>query len=155
MAAADVTALIVPQGKILDFIDGTLRNETPEEYVRQEIEKSIVREYRYLPDEIAVEFRVKLGSSSKRTDIAIFPEGAPHKQETVWAIVECKRPSISSKSKKEGVKQLRSYLSACANAEFGMWTNGQERFCFRKVQKDRVCSPILSRNFSPGRVLAR
>ena len=136
MAAADVTALIVPQGKILDFIDGTLRNETPEEYVRQEIEKSIVREYRYLPDEIAVEFRVKLGSSSKRTDIAIFPEGAPHKQETVWAIVECKRPSISSKSKKEGVKQLRSYLSACANAEFGMWTNGQERFCFRKVQKD-------------------
>ena len=34
-----VTAFIVPQGKILDFVDGTLRNETPEEYVRQEIEK--------------------------------------------------------------------------------------------------------------------
>jgi type I restriction enzyme M protein len=24
-------------------------------------------------------------------------------------------------------------MAACASAEFGMWTNGQERFCFRKV----------------------
>lgn len=37
MVEQPVTALIVPQGKILDFIDGKLRNETPEEYVRQEI----------------------------------------------------------------------------------------------------------------------
>ena len=49
-----VAALIVPQGKIVDFIKGTLRNGTPEEYVRQEIEKSIVREYRYPPEEVAV-----------------------------------------------------------------------------------------------------
>jgi len=35
-------ALIVQQGKVLDFIDGTTqREETPEEYVRQEIAKSI------------------------------------------------------------------------------------------------------------------
>ncbi len=31
-------AIIIQQGKVLDFIDGkTQRNETPEEYVRQEI----------------------------------------------------------------------------------------------------------------------
>ena len=36
--------VIVQQGKILDFIDGlTQRKETPEEYVRQEIAKSLVR----------------------------------------------------------------------------------------------------------------
>ena len=41
-------AIIIQQGKVLDFIDGkTQRNETPEEYVRQEIAKSLVREYRY------------------------------------------------------------------------------------------------------------
>lgn len=41
-------AVIVQQGKVLDFIDGlTQRNETPEEYVRQEIAKSLVREYAY------------------------------------------------------------------------------------------------------------
>jgi type I restriction enzyme M protein len=40
-------AIIIQQGKVLDFIDGkTQRNETPEEYVRQEIAKSLVREYR-------------------------------------------------------------------------------------------------------------
>ena len=35
-------AVIVQQGKVLDYIDGvTQRFETPEEYVRQEIAKSL------------------------------------------------------------------------------------------------------------------
>ncbi len=39
-------AIIVQQGKVLDFIDGqTQREETPEEYVRQEIAKSLARLY--------------------------------------------------------------------------------------------------------------
>lgn len=133
----DVAAVIVPQGKLVDFIDGSIRQETPEEYVRQEIEKSLVREYQYPRDEISVEFRVKLGSSSKRADLVIFPEAESHKQETAWAIVECKSAKVSPNHKKEGVGQLKSYLAACVNAEFGMWTNGQARFCYRKVQKNR------------------
>jgi hypothetical protein len=40
-----LSAIIVQQGKLLDFIDSvTQREETPEEYVRQEIAKSLVRE---------------------------------------------------------------------------------------------------------------
>ena len=62
----------------------------------------------------------------------MFPEGASHAQENAWAIVECKSPDIPPNHKQEGIKQLKSYLAACANAEFGMWTNGQERACFRK-----------------------
>jgi type I restriction enzyme M protein len=134
--APDVTALIVPQGKILDFIDGTLRNETPEEYVRQEIEKSIVREYHYPREEVEVEFRITVGSSRKRVDLAIFPEGAPHKQESVWAICECKSAAIPANHRTEGVEQLKSYMAACVNAGFGVWTNGQERYCCRKVERD-------------------
>ena len=133
MSKKNVTALIIPHGKILDFIDGTLRDETPEEYVRQEIEKALVREYLYRREEVAVEFRVKLGRAPKRADLAVFPENAPHKQENVWAVVECKAPKIPSNHKKEGVEQLKSYLAACVNAQFGMWTNGQERLCYRKV----------------------
>ena len=132
MVEQSVPAIIVPQGKILDFIDGKLRNETPEEYVRQEIEKSLVREYRYMREEVAVEFRVRLGRASKRADLAIFPEEAPHQQEHAWTIVECKSPKVSPEDKKGGTDQLKSYMAACANAEFGMWTNGQERFCYRK-----------------------
>ena len=136
MAPVDqVKAVLVPQGKILDFIDETIRKETPEEYVRQEIEKSLIREYRYARDEIAVEFGVKLGTARKRADLVIFPEGAPHKQEHAWAIIECKAPSVPPGHKTEGVAQLKSYMSGCVNGEFGMWTNGQERFCYRKVTK--------------------
>jgi type I restriction enzyme M protein len=134
-ALAPITALIVPYGKVIDFIDGTIRNETPEEYVRQEIEKSLVREYEYPREEIRVEFRVKMGSSSKRCDLAIFPEGAPASQEHVWAICECKAASVPPDSRTDGVEQLQSYMAACPNAEFGMWTNGQERFCYRKVSE--------------------
>ena len=136
MPSEPIVALIVPQGHLLDFIDGKLRKETPEEYVRQEIEKSLVREYRYPRREISVEFRVKLGSSSKRADLAIFPEGSPHKQENVWAIIECKAPKVRSGDKTHGVQQLKSYMAASVNAQFGMWTNSQERFCYRKVHEE-------------------
>ena len=134
MAVKRVTAFIIPHGKILDFIDGTLRNETPEEYVRQEIEKSLVREYQYPKDEVAVEYRIKVGSASRRVDLVVFPEGSAHKQETAWAVVECKGADIPPSHKKEGVEQLKFYLHACPNAQFGMWTNGQERACFQKIQ---------------------
>ena len=136
MVEQPVTAFIVPQGKILDFIDGKLRNETPEEYVRQEIEKSLVREYRFLREDIAVEFRVKLGRASKRADLAIFPEDAPHEQEHTWTIIECKSPQVPSGHREQGTDQLKSYMAACVNAEYGMWTNGQERFCYRKTIED-------------------
>ncbi|MGE0552938.1 MAG: N-6 DNA methylase [Gemmatimonadales bacterium] len=133
--ARDVAAIIVPQGKLLDFIDNKLRNETPEEYVRQEIEKSLVKEYGYARGEMAVEFRVTLGRSTKRADVVIFPEGVAQKQEHVWAVIECKASEISPNHRQEGIEQLKSYLAACLNAEFGMWTNGQERFCFRKTNR--------------------
>ncbi len=125
--------LFVPPGKVIDFIDGTLRNETPEEYVRQEIEKSLVREYQYPRGEMRVEYRIKLGTAGKRVDIAIFPEGAAQRQETIWAICECKAANIPPSHKSEGIEQLKSYLAASVNAEFGLWTNSLERYCFRKV----------------------
>lgn len=133
IGSSAVTALIVPQGKIVDFIDGSLRSETPEEYVRQEIEKSLVREYRYPREEVEVEFPIKVGVAKKRVDLAIFPEGEPHRADTIWAIIECKAADVPANDRTEGIGQLHSYLAACINAEFGMWTNGQERFCFRKT----------------------
>ena len=126
----------IPHGMLLDYIDGTLRQETPEEYVRQEIAKSLVNEYRYKRSEISVEFRVQLGRSSKRADLVIFPAGVQHEQEHAWAIIECKAPKISAKDKQHGVEQLKSYMAGCANSVFGMWTNGQHRICFHKLVED-------------------
>tara|TARA_R110002049_G_scaffold199744_1_gene370159 strand:+ start:54 stop:2024 length:1971 start_codon:yes stop_codon:yes gene_type:complete len=127
-------AIIVQQGKVLDFIDGiTQRKETPEEYVRQEIAKSLVREYRYAKAHFEIEFGLKLGSRKPRADIAIFPPDEEHVQEEVFLLVECKQQSVKPQDKNDGVGQLQSYMSACPNATYGMWTNGIERICYKKI----------------------
>ena len=130
-------AVIVQQGKVLDYIDGiTQREETPEEYVRQEIAKSLVREYGYAKAHVAVEFTLKSGSRKPRADLVIFPADKEHAQANAYIVVECKSQNVKSTDRKEGIGQLHSYLSACPNALFGMWTNGLERFCYRKVVRD-------------------
>lgn len=126
----------MPEGKIVDFIDGKLRNDTPEEYVRQQIEKSLVKEYLYPKEVCKIEFSVKMGSAKKRVDIAIFNENENHTQENAKIIIECKKESISPNNKKDGVEQLKSYMAACLNAELGFWTNGADRFCYRKIVAD-------------------
>jgi type I restriction enzyme M protein len=135
--AAPKLAIIIQQGKVLDFIDGkTQRNETPEEYVRQEIAKSLVREYLYAKAQVEVEFTVRVGSKKPRADLVIFPPATEHVQEKALIIVECKSSAVKSSDKKDGVGQLQSYMAACPNVTYGMWTNGVERFCYRRIVKD-------------------
>ena len=42
---AEAKVIVIPDGKICDYIDGKFRNDTPEEYVRQTIEKRLVNEH--------------------------------------------------------------------------------------------------------------
>ncbi len=129
-------AVIVQQGKMLDFIDGqTQREETPEEYVRQEIAKSLVREYQYPKSDVSVEFTLRLGSRKPRADLVIFSQNDAHEQINAYVIVECKEQRVKSSDRKEGVGQLQSYMAASPNVVYGMWTNGLERFCYRKVEQ--------------------
>ncbi|MGK2963717.1 MAG: N-6 DNA methylase [Gemmatimonadaceae bacterium] len=131
-----VTAIIVEQGRTLDFIDATTqRLETPEEYVRQEIAKSLVREYRYPKGDIEIEFTLRLGTRKPRADIVVFAPKTDHKQENAAIILECKASTIRAADKKDGVGQLHSYMAACPNVVYGMWTNGMERFCYRRIVK--------------------
>ncbi|MEM6260662.1 MAG: N-6 DNA methylase [Planctomycetota bacterium] len=131
---APVVAVIVEQGKLLDFIDGhTQRRETPEEYVRQEIAKSLVREYRYPKSDIEVEFTVPIGTKKPRADLVVFPSGQDHAPENASLIVECKAPKVKASNKKDGVEQLKSYMVACPNVTHGMWTNGNDQHCYRRV----------------------
>ena len=127
------------EGYVIDFIDGTPRKKTAEEYVRQNVERSLVQEYRYPTEDIAIEFSVKMGTQRKRADAVIFREGAVHLQENVLVICECKSEEVPSQDKKEGVEQLKSYMSACLSCRFGLWTNGSdERICFRKDDDGKV-----------------
>jgi type I restriction enzyme M protein len=123
----------IPDGKICDFIDQKIRSDTPEEYVRQNIERRLVLELGYTPDQIAVEFPIKVGSKRVRLDLVVFPEGAEHKRENILIIIECKQDSVQPSSQKEGVEQLKSYMTFCPRAEWGMWTNGRYKAVFRRA----------------------
>lgn len=125
----------VPAGKICDYIDGKFRNDTPEEYVRQTIEKRLVNEHNYKPHQIRIEFGIKIGSNRRpRVDIAVFPKACPqYSQDHIWLIVECKSETVEPQHKKGGIEQLKSYMSVCPNCEWGMWTNGKHKEVLRKV----------------------
>lgn len=127
--------VIVQQGKILDFIDRTTqRNETPEEYVRQEIAKSLVREYNYLRTDIAVEFTIRIGTRKPRADLVVFFTGEKHVIDNAYIIVECKSDKVKPSDRENGVDQLQSYMRACPQVVYGMWTNGLERYCYKQIE---------------------
>lgn len=125
--------IVIPEGKICDYIDGKFRNDTPEEYVRQTIEKRLVNEHKYLPGQIKIEFTLQVGSNKPRADIVIWDKDAPEQtQGTIRIIIECKKETVDARNAKEGIAQLQSYMSVCPNCEWGMWTNSIQKFVFRK-----------------------
>jgi len=125
----------VPDGYIVDYIDGKLREDTPEEYVRQNIEKRLVNEHGYSPDQFTIEMKIKVGNAKKRADIAIFQDDKKKEQKNIEIIVECKRESVEATDRKEGILQLQSYMAASINAKWGMWTNGKSKFVYKKIPK--------------------
>jgi len=129
----NIEIVSVPEGKIKDYIDGTFRKDTQEEYVRQNILKRLVNELGYPKDLIQVEVGIKIGTNKPRVDIAIFPKDCIlFEQENIKIIIECKKENIKPSDKKEGIDQLKSYMSACLNSEWGMWTNGKDKEVFKK-----------------------
>ena len=130
---AETKVIVIPDGKICDYIDGKFRNDTPEEYVRQTIEKRLVNEHKYLPSQIRIEYTLQVGSNKPRADIVIWEKDAPEQtQATIKLIIECKKETVDARNAKDGIAQLQSYMSVCPNCEWGMWTNSIQKFVFRK-----------------------
>jgi len=93
--------IAIPNGKICDYIDNKFRNDTPEEYVRQTIEKRLVNELKYLSEQIKIEFVLHVGSNKPRADIVIWDKGVSEQtQETIKIIIECKKETVTPTGKK-------------------------------------------------------
>lgn len=122
---ADDVITLIPPGKLRCVVTGQLRNDTPEENVRQRIARSLMDDYGYDRDHLAIEFTINVGRSKKRVDIAIFPPLSPHKQEYIKIIVETKREEIKPTDRDNGVEQLKSYLAACLGARYGLWIGAE------------------------------
>lgn len=126
--------IVIPAGKIRDSIDKKFRNDTPEEYVRQTIEKRLVIEHRYDTSQIKVEFPLQIGSRKCRADLVVWNKDVPYQtQETAKIIIECKKETVDARNAKGGIAQLQSYMSVCPNCEWGMWTNSKQKYVFRKI----------------------
>ncbi len=132
VAVATAGLRAIPSGKVVDFITGRLMNDTPEEYVRQNVEQSLILEYGYHREQVEVEFPIKVGSGKKRVDLAIFAVGASHTQDNIQLIIETKREGTKRDDRNDGVGQLKSYMASSVNCQYGMWTNGIDRDCLFK-----------------------
>lgn len=124
----------IPPGKIPCYITGKLRRDTPEEHVRQRVARSLVEDYGYNIEQVELDFRIYIGSKSYPVDIAVFHEAKPHNQENIYIIIETKKESVKPTSRDKGIGQLNSYIGASLNCEFGMWTNGVDKYCFQKTR---------------------
>lgn len=138
----DVKVIIsIPEGKIRDYIDGTIRPDNPEEYVRQTVQKRLINEHKYSKNQIKIEYGIQMGSGKKRADIVIFPDDTSEEemkdQDNIWLVIECKKESVKPSDKNNGVEQMKSYMAACANCEWGMWTNGMHKEVWRKVKSEK------------------
>ena len=123
----------IPPGKLRCVITDRLRDDTPEEHVRQRVARSLVDHYGYSREDIAVEFTVPMGTKRPRADLAIFPPNAKHKAENAVILIECKRESVRPTDVDKGVEQLKSYMAACQNCRFGMWVGSELQVWERTV----------------------
>ena len=124
---------LIPVGKLRCYVTGKLRRDTPEEHVRQRWARSLVEEYYYNLCDIAVEFGIKIGSSRKRADLVVFNPSGPRRQDSIFIIIEAKRPDVLVQNASEGVEQLKSYMSASASCKFGLWV-GSEKVVYEKTK---------------------
>lgn len=148
---ADTKMIVIPEGKICDYIDSKFRNDTPEEYVRQTIEKRLVNEHKYLTSQIKIEYTLQVGSRKPRADIVIRNKNVTEQtQGTIKIIIECKKETVDARNAKDGVAQLQSYMSVCPNCEWGMWTNSVQKFVFRKCIDDAGNISFMDYNDIPS-----
>lgn len=118
------------EGYIPDRATGKLVDgRKPEEPIRQDYEKVLNEDYDYDYKQMDIEVSIQRGEAhseknkTERADIVIYKTVDNTKRDQssdILGIVETKRPT-----RKEGVKQLTSYMSA-TSCYWGVWTNGKE-----------------------------
>ena len=144
----------IGDGKIIDFIDGTIRKDSETEQIRQNFERTLIEEYNYLPKDVAVDFKIKVMDGSKNitktVSLAILHGNKASKttQEDVYILITVAKPKSQPSDVSGGTEDLERLLAACANTTFACWTNGVETLYFQK-KKSKFDSDIFPVNDFP------
>ena len=142
-----------PEGKIIDFIDGKPRPDNELEQVRQNLERTLIEEYRFEKSDVAVDFRIKVPDGSRtvtrKLPLVVFRPGATAQdQESLHILIQIAKPGIQPTDDKGGYGELEKALIACTGAEFACWTNGVETIYFQK-RKSKFDTDVLPVNDFP------
>jgi len=118
------TEEVTKEGYVQDVTGEWLR-ATPEVMDAKKVfADRLVNEFGYTPEQIQTkpEFYIKKGSQRiGPADIVVFRDAKNKIQENIWIIVETKR-----KERSDGIEQLKTYLSPCKGAKWGVWFNGKD-----------------------------
>jgi len=104
------------KGYIRDFATGRLLKHTPEEEIRQILEKKLVEEYGYSKDQIEIEYPIQKGSKKiGLADIVVFRD-EKKSFDNIYIIAETK-----SKEKQQGKSNWNLiFLQPMLNLVFGL-----------------------------------
>ena len=122
----------MPTGNLQDYITGKFLLDTPEERVRQEMERWLHEMMGYRKEQMDIEFTIQMGTARKRADIVIFESSNGKyrsQQNDVVGIVETKAPK---KRGTQGRSQLHSYMAACSQCQWGIRDYGGAKEFFHK-----------------------
>ncbi len=131
------------EGHVPDKATGKLVDiRKPEEAVRQEYETILRDNYDYCFEQMDIEVSIQRGerrsrkNRSERADIVVYKTAditRRNQSRDILGIVETKSPS-----KRGGLKQLESYMSATC-CLWGVWTNGkQTEYVYRDVTTGEI-----------------
>ena len=143
----------IPEGKIVDFVDGKARPDNELEQVRQDFERTLVEEYRFDKADIGVDVRVKVQDGSRtvprKVSLAVFRPGINKQpQERIQILIQIAKPAVQPTDSRLGASETEKLLIVCPNAEFACWTNGVETIYFQK-KKGKFDADILPVNDFP------
>ncbi len=130
---------------IADYITGRPVKESEKEKVRQEVIRQLVHEYGIAPENMESDFAVKVDGRGKKIDVAIFEIGQPHEVENLQRAIICRPlPKVGKKAvvkirdfaqAERDLEELKGVMQATNSCEWGLWTNGLERFFLKKDKR--------------------
>ncbi len=110
--------------------------QKPEEQVRQDTERWLIEELGYMFEQIDIEHRIRIGSSSRRVDITVFKTGEKtkrHQHTDVLGLIETKYDSMV-----EAEEQLWSYMAVSTGCEWGVAATPEARQFYRKSTEGKI-----------------
>ncbi len=88
----------ISDGKIVDFIDGKIRKDSETEQIRQNFERTLIEEYNYHPEDVSVDFKIKVMDGSRKVtktvSLAILPDkkSSNPTQDDVYILIMVVKP---------------------------------------------------------------